>query len=304
MAGARWRSRYCLELGQCTMFGNLCDCSGCPQGCDDCNTAGDYCCREFEFDWCVRGPIFRYPPGIGNYVQNDPTCPPAGAFAGYTLCPDPWEAPDFDLTERGYTTEYESTNQGSCTVCTAAGANNRVQYRCKFRLETVAGNDCTYQVDGVTYDCEDWDETYTVEGRAYIRCIEAGTDGGCSETEPYTHELWIVPCGSPAAGLPSPPSMRWLADLDKNTAPQDTAVWVLDQVTFNYVTPDNCSGFALPITPAHAWCTNGTPCATYSNPCSDNAQQGCDGCGGLELSMGTFSVLDSYPCQDNPCTLT
>ena len=306
VAGARWRSRYCLELGQCTIFSSYCDCSGCPQGCDDCNTAGDYCCREFELDWCVRGPIFRYPPGVLN-TQNDATCPPEETFGTYSLCPNPWTAPNWDLTEHGHSSDYESTSQkagGTCTVCTAAGANYRVQYRCRFRLETVAGNDCTYFDDPQTLDCEDYNETYTVEGTARIQCVATETDGGCNANVTYTHTLTIEPCSSPAAGLPSPPTMVWVANLSKNVAPHDTGVWTLDQVSFSYSSPDGCTGVQTPAA-EHGWCTDGAVCANYTNPCSDNAQQGCDGCGGgMELTMGAFTVSANYPCQDNPCTLT
>lgn len=308
VAGARWANRYCIELQQSTIFANYCDCGPCETAgatCTECNDEQLFCCRELQFDWCIRGPIFRYPPGIGNYDTNDPTCAPVQSVNQYSLCTTPWQAPNFDIFEGGFSTHYESTSQ-ACTVCTAAGASNRVQYRCRLRVETVAGNGCTYQIEGVTYDCEDWDETYTVEARAYIMCIDAGTDGGCSESEPYTHELWIVPCGSSAAGLPAPPSMRWVADLSKAVAPHDTGVWELDQVTFSHITPDGCSGFALPITPAHAWCQNGTPCETYNDPCFDASGQNsnCLGCGGMQMSVGAFSVLNSYPCQDNPCPLT
>jgi hypothetical protein len=239
-------------------------------------------------------------------TQNDATCPPEETFGTYSLCPNPWTAPNWDLTEHGHSSDYESTSQkagGTCTVCTAAGANYRVQYRCRFRLETVAGNDCTYFDDPQTLDCEDYNETYTVEGTARIQCVATETDGGCNANVTYTHTLTIEPCSSPAAGLPSPPTMVWVANLSKNVAPHDTGVWTLDQVTFSYSSPDGCTGVQTPAA-EHGWCTDGAVCANYTNPCSDG-QQGCDGCGGgMELTMGAFTVSANYPCQDNPCTLT
>ena len=301
LAGSRWENRYCLELPTCTYTAEFCDCSMCETAgatCEECNTLQLFCCREVEFSWCVRGPMFRYPPGIGPAI-----CDPEQLDSVYDPCLSPWVAPDWGITERGNSSEYVSPYQvlsAFCTPCTAAGANNRVQYRVRLRCETVAGSGCTYTFEGVEYDYEDIDEVYTVEGVARLTC-QSGSDGGCDGDQTYTHLLVIEPCGSTPAGQPAPPKLTYYATLNKNTPPNTPGVWNLWKVEFAF----DCLPLTMPLTSGFVNCeTFPSGCPTgYTTPCTDGQNAECNGCSGDALSMATLQVLTGFPCQDNPCTL-
>ena len=298
-AGSAWKNRYCLESGQFSYYREECDCASCDNyglDCDECNTEGRYCCTITELDWCVRGPIFRYPPGsnggycIGCDTENPNT---------YDLCPDPWVAPDWGITERGCSSEYLSALDAAATECPCvpAGANNRIQYRMHYKFTVHSGSECLVAPPGggPLVPVEEFDEVYTLEGKAKIYCdLGAETPSVCFGSTTHTHVLVIEPCEQPPAGLPAGPTMIWVANLSKNVPPHQ-ATWTLVQSGVTSLTVEDaiCS-------------TKPTDCnAGLADPCSDPpVGQFCEGCSGDSLVAGGLQVLTGYPCQDQPCTLS
>jgi hypothetical protein len=225
-AGGSWWNRYCLTLEPCTYYLLSCDCGPCDgqsTDCEDCTQGGYFCCRETEFNFCVRGAIFRRP-------YTDGFCEPEQSDSTYTVCPDPWVAPDWGPAEGGVNSHYLSPIEDpivptGCNLCSVAPVAARIRYQCHYRLENYAGDECTYTQDGNTYPLEEFDETYVVEGKATLFC----TTGECSVsyvcdcdgvTWPTpTHILKIEPCGTPATGLPTPPTLIYYASLDNKTPP-------------------------------------------------------------------------------------
>lgn len=289
-AGATWRNRYCLEVSG-EYFAEICTCGvedGCfGAGCDDCNDDGLFCCREYEFRWCVGGPIFRYPRGFDavcvgcDTAQSSPT-------QVYSTCKDPWVAPDWGIGERGCSSEYKSalTDFTSCTPCATAPAADRIRYQVVFRTTSVAGNGCGYATD--------IDEAYTVEGYARIECAATGSEGGCDDDYTYTHRLIIEPCGDPTP-LPKPPILVYVANLAKSTPPHAANVWVLEEVSFSYLTPQ--ASKSIPFGGANnPACEVVPPSGNYNEPCSPD-QSECLGWFGESLTMSNLTVSTAYPCE-------
>lgn len=299
-AGATWRNRYCLEVGPFSYYAEGCDCAACDNfglDCDECNTAERYCCTITELDWCVRGPIFRYPPGSngGNCVGCDTANPNT-----YNLCPDPWVAPDWGIGERGCSSEYRSVGgvgwPYDCN-CDTAGDANHIEYRIHYKFTVHSGNRCLVAQPGggPLVPVEEFDEVYTVRGRANIYCdLDSTTPNLCFGATTHTHVLVIEPCEQPPAGLPAGPTMIWVANLSKNVPPHQ-ATWTLVQSGVTSLTVEDaiCS-------------TQPTNCnAGLASPCSDPpVGQFCDGCYGDSFVGAGLQVLTGYPCQDQPCTLS
>lgn len=296
-AGSRWANRYCLESGQFSYYSEGCDCAGCVQAtCEECHNAQTYCCTITELDWCVRGPIFRYPLGVsGAYCIGCDTENPGT----YDPCPDPWVAPDWGITERGCSSEYRSVGTVGWPYdcdCETAGAANHIEYRMHYKFTVHSGNQCLVSPPGggPLVPVEEFDEVYTVRGRAYIYCdLGAETPNLCFGSTTHTHVLVIEPCELPPDGLPAGPTMIWVANLSNNVPPHQ-GTWTLVQSGVTSITNEDAVCSTFPST-----CPAG-----LANPCSDG-QDGCtDGCFGDSLVAGGLQVLTGYPCQDQPCTLS
>jgi hypothetical protein len=296
-AGLSWWNRYCLYLEPTTYYRLWCDCGPCDDqstGCEDCTQGGYFCCREEEFNFCVRGALFRIPLETG-------TCETAQSPATYNPCPDPWVAPDWGVEEGGINSHYSSPYVVPSTPpapqtckCATAPAAARIRYQCHYRLENYAGDECTYTQDGNTYPLEEFDETYVVEGKATLFC----TTGECSVSyvcdcdgvvwPTPTHILQIEPCETPATGLPTPPTLIYYASLDNKTPPH-LATWTLGRIN-GYKASDYCD-LEQPFGTSPNWCTDpevGQFCDAYTS--------------GESWSMGDLNLY-SYPCQDQDCTL-
>ena len=294
-AGGSWWNRYCLYLEASTYYHQYCDCSTCTQGCDDCTTAMEYCCQEEQFDFCVRGALFRRP-------FTDGLCEPDQSDYTYRTCPDPWVAPDWGPQEGGVNSFYASPIDNllippwsECDLCSVAPVAARIRYQCRYRLEHVEGSGCTD---------EEFDEAYVVEGKATLYC----TTSGCSAAEGAERDLdcdcagvtWPEPafilkiesCESPASGLPAPPTLWYYASLDNKTPPH-LATWTLGMLEWaspsGYDSQDYCN-------PIEAYGSFGV--------CADpEVGQGCVGySGGESWGMGELNFY-TYPCQDQDCTL-
>jgi len=296
-AGLSWWNRYCLYLEPTTYYRLWCDCGPCDgqsTDCEDCTQGGYFCCREEEFNFCVRGAIFRRP-------FTDGTCEPDQSDFTYRTCPDPWVAPDWGPAEGGVNSFYASPIDdllippwSECDLCSVAPVAARIRYQCHYRLENYAGDECTYTENGNTYPLEEFDETYVVEGKATLFC----TTGECSVsyvcdcdevTWPTpTHILKIEPCGTPATGLPTPPTLIYYASLDNKTPPH-LATWTLGRI--DGFGASNYCDLIEPFGTAPNWCTEpevGQFCDSYTS--------------GESWSMGDLNLY-SYPCQDQDCTL-
>lgn len=294
-AGGSWWNRYCLYLEASTYYHQYCDCSTCTQGCDDCTTLMEYCCREEQFDFCVRGALFRIP-------LEDNFCETAQSPATYKRCPDPWVAPDWGAGEGGINSHYSSPYVVPSTPpapqtckCATAPAAARIRYSCRYRLEHVEGSGCTD---------EEFDEAYVVEGKATLYC----TTSGCSAAEGAERDLdcdcagvtWpepafilkIEPCESPASGLPAPPTLWYYASLDNKTPPH-LGTWTLGMLEWASPSGYDSQDYCNPIEAYGSFgvCTDpevGQECVGYS--------------GGESWGMGALNFY-TYPCQDQDCTL-
>jgi hypothetical protein len=297
-AGLSWWNRYCLYLEPCTYYLLSCDCAACDNqatGCEECVEGGYFCCRESEFNFCVRGALFRIPLETG-------TCETAQSPATYNPCPDPWVAPDWGVGEGGINSHYSSPYvvpssppAPQTCKCATAPAAARIRYQCHYRLENYAGNECTYTQDGNTYPLEEFDETYVVEGKATLYCanppgeceVLCSCDEATSLPAPL-HILKIEPCETPATGLPTPPTLTYYAQLDNKTPPH-LATWTLGRI----------DGFG-----ASNYCDLIEPFGTAPNWCTDpEVGQFCDAyTSGESWTVGDLNFY-SYPCQDQDCTL-
>jgi len=291
-AGGSWWNRYCLYLEPTTYYRLWCDCGPCDgqsTDCEDCTQGGYFCCREEEFNFCVRGALFRRP-------FTDGLCEPDQSDYTYRTCPDPWVAPDWGPQEGGVNSHYLSPidEPSVCDLCSVAPVAARIRYQCHYRLENYAGDECTYTENGNTYPLEEFDETYVVEGKATLFC----TTGECSVsyvcdcdgvTWPTpTHILKIEPCGTPATGLPTPPTLIYYASLDNKTPPH-LATWTLGRIN-GYKASDYCD-LEQPFGTSPNWCTDpevGQFCDSYTS--------------GESWTVGDLNLY-SYPCQDQDCTL-
>jgi len=298
-AGLSWWNRYCLYLEPCTYYLLSCDCATCDNqatSCEECVEGGYFCCRESEFNFCVRGAIFRIP-------RHSTSCPTEQSPGTYvTPCfgdspTPPWVAPDWGSDEGGENSYYVSPiGPGSpCSSCSIAPVAARIRYQCHYRLENYAGDECTYTQDGNTYPLEEFDETYVVEGLAVLQCANPPSECQvlCSCEEATTlptplHVLTIYPCETPAAGLPTPPTLTYYAQLDNKTPPH-LATWTLGRI----------DGFG-----ASNYCDLIEPFGTAPNWCTDpEVGQFCDAyTSGESWTVGDLNLY-AYPCQDQDCTL-
>lgn len=293
-AGLSWWNRYCLYLNPSTYYLLSCDCANCdnqPTDCEECTDGGYFCCRETEFNFCVRGALFRRP-----YTEG--FCGPSESDTTYWTCPDPWVAPDWGPEEGGINSYYLSPVDdpvvpAGCDLCSVAPVAARIRYHCQYRLENYAGDECTTIIDGVEQELEEFNEAYIVEGKATLYCTDAcalPVVCDCEEvTWPATaHVLKIEPCGTPATGLPAPPTLYYWAELDNKTPPH-LATWNLGRV--DGIGASNYCDLIEPFGTAPNWCTE------------PEVGQGCDSyTSGESWAMGTLNWYP-YPCQDQDCTL-
>ena len=288
-AGLSWWNRYCLYLEPCTYYWLDCNCgeSLCGQyDCNECVQEGAFCCRETEFNFCVRGAIFRIP-------RHSTFCPTEQSPGTYvTPCfgdnpTPPWVAPDWGSDEGGDNSYYASpTDPNSLCECSIAPVAARIRYQCHYRTEHYAGNACGF---------EEFDEAYVVEGRATLYCANPAGECellcSCDEATSLPtplHILKIEPCETPATGLPTPPTLTFYAQLDNKTPPH-LATWTLGRIN-GYQAFNDCDPIPQNGT-APNWC--------FDHP----SNQGCDD----YRSDETFTISDPnfypYPCQDQDCTL-